>query len=80
MVEAFAIAPRPGMPEVALRTRTFTPTDFSLLCRIAGLRVVAVWGGTAGNWGRRSLDLDEHELMVVVERSRLKTSASRSNR
>ena len=80
MVESFAIAPQPGMPKVALRTRTFTPTDFSLLCRIAGLRVVAVWGGTTGNWGRRPLDLHEDEIMLVVERSRLNTSASRSKR
>jgi hypothetical protein len=28
-----------------------------------------MWGGTAGNWGRRGLDLDEIEIMVVARKS-----------
>jgi hypothetical protein len=28
--------------------------------------VLHMWGGTAGNWGRRSLDLDEIEIMIVA--------------
>jgi hypothetical protein len=39
-----------------------------LLCRLAGLSVLHTWGGTAGNWGRRPLDLDEMEIMVVARR------------
>jgi Na+-translocating ferredoxin:NAD+ oxidoreductase RnfD subunit len=27
-----------------------------------------IWGGTAGNWGRRPLDLDEMEMMVVARK------------
>ena len=27
-----------------------------------------IWGGTAGNWGRRQVDLDEIELMIVGRR------------
>jgi hypothetical protein len=27
-----------------------------------------VWGGTAGNWGRRLLDLDEMEVMVTARK------------
>jgi SAM-dependent methyltransferase len=50
---------------VTVRERGFTPTELALLCRVAGLRVDHVWGGTAGDWGRRSLDLDEYEIMVV---------------
>lgn len=30
--------------------------------------VVGMWGGTAGNWGRRQLELDEIELMVVARK------------
>jgi hypothetical protein len=28
-----------------------------------------MWGGTAGNWGRRELDLDEIEIMVVARKT-----------
>lgn len=28
--------------------------------------VFNTWGGTAGNWGRRPLDLDEMEVMIVA--------------
>jgi len=31
----------------------------------AGLTVEHVWGGTAGNWGRRALDWDEIEVMLL---------------
>lgn len=30
-----------------------------------GVSVLNIWGGTAGNWGRRDLDLDEMEIMIV---------------
>jgi hypothetical protein len=58
--------PREGLPAVAVRERAFVPTELLLLFRIAGLSVLNMWGGTAGNWGRRSLDLDEMEIMVVA--------------
>lgn len=28
-----------------------------------------MWGGTAGNWGKRSLDPDEIEIMVVARKT-----------
>lgn len=51
-----------------VRERGFVPTELRLLCRLAGLSVMHVWGGTAGRWGRRPLDLDEYEIMVVGRR------------
>jgi hypothetical protein len=33
------------------------------------MSVLNVWGGTAGNWGRRALDLDEIEIMIVASKS-----------
>jgi hypothetical protein len=27
-----------------------------------------IWGGTAGAWGRRPVDLDQWEIMVVMRR------------
>ena len=34
----------------------------------AGFVVEHVWGGTAGNWGRRPVELDEMEIMAVLRR------------
>jgi len=48
-----------------LRERGFVPTELKLLFNLAGLEVLATWGGTAGNWGKRPIDLDEFETMVM---------------
>lgn len=53
-----------------LRERGFVPTELRLLFSTAGLEVQAMWGGTAGRWGRRRIELDEMEIMVVARRSR----------
>jgi SAM-dependent methyltransferase len=68
MVESSAISPREGLPAVPLRERAFVPTELALMCRLAGLCVINMWGGTAGNWGRRDLDLDEIEIMVLAKK------------
>ena len=54
---------------VVVRERSYTPPELVLLFRIAGFKVENIWGGTAGNWGRRPLDLDEMEVMVVARKS-----------
>lgn len=33
------------------------------------MTVINMWGGTAGNWGRRTLDLNEMEIMIVARKS-----------
>ncbi len=43
----------------------FFPGELRLLLEEAGFRVEAIYGGTAGDWGRRPVKLDEIELMVV---------------
>jgi SAM-dependent methyltransferase len=58
-----------GKRTVTLRERQYVPTELTLLCRQAGLEVLHVWGGTAGNWGRRPIDPDEMEIMVVAKRA-----------
>lgn len=68
LVERGAYPPREGMPPVEVRERAFVGTELTVLCRLAGLETVRVWGGTAGNWGRRPLDLDEMEIMVVARK------------
>jgi SAM-dependent methyltransferase len=60
--------PREGLPPVPVRCRAFLPTELVMLFRLAGMSVVSMWGGTAGNWGRRKLDLDEIEIMIVARK------------
>jgi 2-polyprenyl-3-methyl-5-hydroxy-6-metoxy-1,4-benzoquinol methylase len=69
MVASSAHSPREGLPAIPLRERAFVPTELVLMCRLAGMSVINVWGGTAGNWGRRALDLDEIEIMIVARKS-----------
>ena len=57
-----------GMHSLRVRERGYVPTELALLLRFAGFAVEHVWGGTAGNWGRRPVDLDEYEIMVVARR------------
>jgi SAM-dependent methyltransferase len=45
--------------------RYYTPSELVRMVNRVGLKVDRVYGGTAGNWGRRSIDLDEIELMVI---------------
>ena len=58
-----------GTRRIALRERGFTPTELALLLRVAGFDVQHIWGGTAGRWGRRKVELDEMEIMVVARKS-----------
>jgi SAM-dependent methyltransferase len=55
-----------GPRSVPVRERGYVPSELTLLCRTAGFEVEHVWGGTAGSWGRRPVDLDEWEIMVVM--------------
>lgn len=68
LVECGAYPPREGLPAIAVRERGFLPTELHLLCRMAGLSVLHAWGGTAGNWRREVLDLDEMEIMFVARK------------
>ena len=57
-----------GPRRVPARERGYVPSELTLLCRMAGFEVEQVWGGTAGAWGRRPVDLDEWEIMVVMRK------------
>ena len=69
LVESAEYPPREGLPTVAVRERGFVATELTLLFRLAGLSVLNIWGGTAGNWGKRTLDLDEYEIMIVATKT-----------
>lgn len=51
--------------EVNVVEKGFFPAELRLLLEDAGFLVQAIYGGTAGDWGRRTIKLDEIELMVV---------------
>jgi cyclopropane fatty-acyl-phospholipid synthase-like methyltransferase len=57
-----------GLSRLSLRQRCYVPTELIGLCEVAGFTVEHLWGGTAGRWGRRTLDLDEIEVMIVARK------------
>ena len=69
MVESSECAPREGLATIWVRERAFVPTELRLLFGLAGMSVLNIWGGTAGNWGRRIIDLDEMEIMIVARKT-----------
>jgi 2-polyprenyl-3-methyl-5-hydroxy-6-metoxy-1,4-benzoquinol methylase len=72
MVETFMMewdTPR-GKKSIVVRERGYVSTELILLLTQAGFKVKHVWGGSAGNWGRRGINLDEMEIMVVARKQR----------
>jgi cyclopropane fatty-acyl-phospholipid synthase-like methyltransferase len=58
-----------GKKSRQVRERSYVPTELVILFRQAGFEVEHIWGGTAGNWGRRKIHLDEMEIMVVARKA-----------
>lgn len=57
-----------GKKIVHVRERRYTPPELVALFQQTGFNVEHIWGGTAGRWGRRQLELDEVEIMVVARK------------
>lgn len=57
-----------GVKLVPVRERGYLPREMAELFRRAGFEVLNIWGGTAGRWGRRPVELDEVEIMVVTRK------------
>jgi len=57
-----------GKKEILLKERRYVPTELIMLLRLTGFTVEHIWGGTAGNWGRRPVDLDEMEFMAIAQK------------
>jgi len=71
MVEVFTVewdTPE-GKKSLQVRGRSYVPTELVMLLRQAGFEVEHIWGGTAGDWGRRKIQLDEMEIMVVARKA-----------
>lgn len=59
----------PGFdPEIEVVEKCFTPSELRLLLESNGFAVDHMWGGTAGNWTKHTLSLDEIEIMVKCHR------------
>ena len=61
--------PIEGSPSLQLRDRAFVPTELVLLFQRAGMQVLNMWGGTAGNWKRQKINLDEVEIMIIASKT-----------
>lgn len=53
---------------ITVRERGFVPSELVLMLRVAGFSVERIWGGTAGNWKRKAVDLDEMEIMAMARK------------
>jgi len=68
LTENSELSPADGAPPLPTCERAFVPTELKLICKSVGRLVEHLWGGTAGNWGHRPLDLDEYEIMLVARK------------
>ena len=57
-----------GKKSIRTKERGYVTTELVMLFRQAGFEVVNIWGGTAGNWNRQIINLDEIEIMVVAKK------------
>ena len=57
-----------GRKQVEVKERRYVPSELIQMFTQAGLKVEHIRGGTAGNWKRRQIDLDEIEIMVVASK------------
>jgi cyclopropane fatty-acyl-phospholipid synthase-like methyltransferase len=57
-----------GLVKVTVRERGYLPPELRNLFGQCGFEVRHLYGGTAGNWGRRPLDPDEYEIMIIARR------------
>lgn len=54
-----------GKKSVMVKERGYVATELAMLFKQTGFEVEYIWGGTAGNWGKRKIDLDEMEIMLI---------------
>lgn len=57
-----------GKQSMTLHEKTRLPQELVGICREVGLEVLHIWGGTAGSWQRKTLNLDEIEVMIVARK------------
>ena len=57
-----------GGKEMELRERGYTIPELRLLLEVVGFDVDYVGGGSAGNWGKQPLEVDDFEIMAIVHK------------
>jgi SAM-dependent methyltransferase len=57
-----------GKRTMTIRERLFIPPEMIAMLRHVGFEVNGVWGGTAGEWGKRAIKLDEVEVMYFCHK------------
>jgi SAM-dependent methyltransferase len=57
-----------GINFVDTLERGYLPPELRVLFTLSGFEVLHLYGGTAGNWGRRPLEPDEYEIMIIARR------------
>ncbi|MFQ5808227.1 MAG: hypothetical protein ACE5JM_01300 [Armatimonadota bacterium] len=57
-----------GKRSVTVRENSYVPRELAVLVRRSGLEGEHIWGGTAGRFGRRPVELDEMEIMTVARK------------
>lgn len=57
-----------GKQVVTIHERLFIPPEMVSMLRHSGFQVEHVWGGTAGEWLKRPIKLDEVEAMYVCRK------------
>lgn len=57
-----------GKRPVEIKERRYFPFELTAMFAQAGITVDHIWGGTAGNWRRRNINLDEIEIMVIASK------------
>jgi ubiquinone/menaquinone biosynthesis C-methylase UbiE len=58
-----------GKSSVLVREKKRLPQELARLCTECGFIVRNVWGGTAGDWRRQKVALDDIEVMIVASKS-----------
>ncbi len=59
-----------GKKSTPVSERGFAPSELRLMLRMTGFEVLHIGGGTAGHWDKRTVDLDEYELMAICCKAR----------
>jgi ubiquinone/menaquinone biosynthesis C-methylase UbiE len=58
-----------GKKSVLVREKSYVACELKLMLSMAGFETLNIYGGTAGNWGRRPIDPDEFEIMAIARKS-----------
>ncbi len=59
-----------GKKTVTVREKGYVACELKLVLSMAGFETLNIYGGTAGNWGRRPIDPDEYEIMAIAKKAR----------